>query len=60
MPSTDATGDWLQRNGKIGGLEGLEIVNRRILKRAMKNEKAKAYTLDIDATGIAAERTRRK
>lgn len=56
MPSTDATGDWLRRNGKKGGLEGLERVNRLILKRAMKREKVKAYTLDIDATGIVAEK----
>ncbi len=56
IPSTDATGDWLRRKGKNGGLEGLEEVNRRILKRAMKTEKVKAYTLDIDVTGIAAEK----
>jgi hypothetical protein len=33
MPSADATGDWLRRNGKNGGLEGLEMVNRCIRKR---------------------------
>ena len=52
MPSTDATGDWLRRNGNNGGLERLAKVNRRALKRALKKEKKKGYTLDIDTTGI--------
>ena len=56
MPSTDATGDWLRRSGTNGGLEGLGAVNCWMLKRAMKNEKEKAYTLDIDATGIESEK----
>jgi hypothetical protein len=56
MPSADATGDWLRRNGHNGGLEGLAKVNRRVVKRALKQEGEKAYTLDIDATGIASEK----
>ncbi len=56
MPSTDATGDWLRRNGHNGGLEGLAKVNRRVLKRALKKEGRKDYTLDIDATGIESEK----
>lgn len=56
MPSSDATGDWLRRTGSNGGLEGLEKVNRKVLKRALKREKRKGYTLDIDATGIEAEK----
>lgn len=56
MPSTDATGDWLRRSGSNGGLEGLGAVNRRMLKRGLKKEKAKEYTLDIDATGIESEK----
>lgn len=56
MPSSDATGDWLRRTGSNGGLEGLEEVNRKVLKRALKREKRKGYTLDIDATGIEAEK----
>jgi len=55
-PSTDATGDWLCRSGTNGGLEGLGAVNRRVLKRALKNEKVTEYTLDIDATGIESEK----
>jgi len=56
MPSTDATGDWLRRNGHNGGLEGLAKVNRWVLKRALKKEGKKEYTLDIDATGIESEK----
>ena len=56
MPSADATGDWLRRSGKNGGLEGLDKVRRRVLKRTFKHEKRKGYTLDIDATGIEAEK----
>jgi hypothetical protein len=56
MPSSDATGDWLRRTGSNGGLEGLEKVNRKMLKRVLKREKHKGYTLDIDATGIEAEK----
>jgi hypothetical protein len=56
IPSTDATGDWLRRSGTNGGLEGLGAVNCRALKRALKKEKEKEYTLDIDATGIESEK----
>jgi hypothetical protein len=56
MPSTDATGDWLRRSGHNGGLEGLAKVHRYVLKRALKKEREKGYTLDIDATGIEAEK----
>jgi len=56
MPSADATGDWLRRSGASGGLEGLRRVNRRTLKRGLKADGIKGYTLDIDATGIEAEK----
>jgi hypothetical protein len=56
MPSSDAMGDWLRRSGNNGGLSGLEKVNRMVLKRALAGEKRKNYTLDIDATGIEAEK----
>jgi len=56
IPSSDATGDWLRRSGVNGGLEGLEMVNRRFLKRGLKYDGLKGYTLDIDATGIEAEK----
>jgi len=56
IPSSDAFGDWLRSMGISDGLYGLEKVNRRLLKRGMKYDGIKAYTLDIDATGIVAEK----
>jgi len=56
IPSTDAMGDWLRRSGVNGGLECLGVVNRQMLKRGMKHDGLKGYTLDIDATGIEAEK----
>lgn len=56
MPSADATGHWLRRSGENGALEALGEVNRKLLKRALKRDRHKDYTLDIDATGIEAEK----
>jgi len=56
IPSSDAFGDWLRNMGVNGGLSALERVNRKLLKRAMKYDGIKGYTLDIDATGIEAEK----
>jgi len=56
MPSADATGDWLRRRGVSGGLDGLGAVKRRVLKRALKADGIPGYTLDMDATGIEAEK----
>ena len=56
IPSSDAFGDWLRTMGTNGGLAGLEQVNRKLLKRAMKYDGITGYTLDIDATGIEAEK----
>lgn len=56
IPSSDATGDWLRRSGVNGGLQGLAMVNRRCLKRGLKRDGIRGYTLDIDATGIEAEK----
>ena len=56
IPSSDAFGDWLRGMGVSGGLYGLDKVNRRLLKRGMKYDGIKGYTLDIDATGIEAEK----
>jgi hypothetical protein len=52
--SSDAIGDWLRNMGANGGLPGLERVNRKPLKRAIKYDGIKGYTLDIDATSIEA------
>jgi hypothetical protein len=56
IPSSDAFGDWLRNMGVNGGLSGLERVNRELLKRGMKYDGITGYTLDIDATGIEAEK----
>jgi Transposase DDE domain group 1 len=56
MPSSDATGDWLRRSGLNGSLEGLAKVNCRAIKRGLKYDGIKGYTLDIDATGIEADK----
>ena len=56
MPSPDATGNWLRRMGNGPGLESLAAVNRKVLARALKREKTRQFTLDIDATQIVAEK----
>jgi len=56
VPSSDAAGDWLRRMGEGRGLEGLAVASRRFLKRGLKYDGIKDYTLDIDATGIAAQK----
>jgi len=56
IPSADAMGDWLRRVGGTGGLEGLERVEQGLLRRGMKGDGIEGYTLDIDATGIVAEK----
>jgi hypothetical protein len=56
IPSTDAIGDWLRRMGAGDGLSGLEKVNQILINRGMKGDGRKKYTLDIDATGIEAEK----
>ena len=60
IPSPDAIGDWLRRMGAGKGLEGLQSVNQRLLKRAMQYDGIKGYTLDIDATGIMAQKEEAK
>ena len=56
VPSSDAAGDWLRRMGEKEGLNGLEKANKVLLKREIKYDGLKKYTLDIDATGIVAEK----
>ena len=56
MPSSDATGDWFRRSGYNSGLEGLGKANRKAIERGLKYDGLAGYTLDIDATGIAAEK----
>jgi len=56
IPSSDACGDWLRNMGSTGGLDGLKKVHQKLLKRGMKYDGIKEYTLDIDATGIEADK----
>lgn len=63
MPSSDATGDWLRRNGRANpgategdGLAGLQRVNRGVFRRLLRRDDRTSYTLDIDATQIVAEK----
>ncbi len=56
IPSSDALGKWLRRMGGNGDLQGLGRVNRSILHKSLEREKRSAYTLDIDATGVKAEK----
>lgn len=56
IPSSDALGDWLKRQGDGKGLAGLGRVRRNLLRRILNNEERCNYTLDIDATQIVAEK----
>ncbi len=56
FPSSDAIGDWMRRSGLNGGLEGLGKVNHSILSRCLAQDGLDGYTLDIDATGIEAQK----
>lgn len=56
VPTSDAIGDWLRRVSGTGGLSGLKKVNQKLLKRGMEHDGINGYTLDIDATGIEAEK----
>jgi len=56
VPTSDAIGDWLRKVSDTDGLPGLKKVNQKLLKRGMKYDGLKGYTLDIDATGIEAEK----
>ena len=56
VPSSDAAGDWLRRMGEGQGLEGLAAVQGRFLKRGLKYDGIKGYTLNMDATEILAQK----
>ena len=56
IPSPDAIGDWLRRTSQRGGLEGLDRINRRLLKRGLVFHDEDTTTIDICAMRIAAEK----
>ena len=54
-PSPDATGDWLRRHG-LAGVQAMARVNGRLLALMLREDRRPGYTLDIDATGIEADK----
>jgi hypothetical protein len=60
IPSADAVGDWLRRQGKGRGLSGLGVVRQLIIRRTLKRDTITDYTLDIDATQIVSEKEEAK
>lgn len=56
VPSSDAAGDWLRRQGVGTGLVALDEVNRRMIGAVLRTDERTEYTLDIDASQIVAEK----
>lgn len=63
IPSSDATGDWMRRMGRTNagaqgseGQAGLQRGNRCVFRRLLRQDDRQNYTLDIDATQIAADK----
>ena len=52
IPSSSAIGDWLKRMGERGGIGGMERVNDGVVRKVLKREDRKGYTLIIDPTMI--------
>ena len=60
VPDPDTVGDWLRRMGDPqtgqAGLEGLGQVRDALTARLLRRDGVEAYTLDVDATLIEAEK----
>ena len=60
LPDPDTVGDWLRRMGDPhtgqAGLEGLGQVRDALTARLLRRDGVEAYTLDVDATLIEAEK----
>lgn len=56
VPSSDAVGDWMRRQGSGKGLSELGLIRQGVVRRALKRDTTAEYTLDIDATQIIAEK----
>jgi len=56
IPSSSAIGDWLRRMGERRGIDGMERVNDGVVRRVLKREERKGYTLMADPTVIEAEK----
>ena len=55
VPTSDAIGDWLRRQG-LKGDELLKRINKEILRLAMERDGIKGYTLDIDSLMVESEK----
>jgi len=56
IPSCSAIGDWLKRMGERGGIKGMERINDGVVKKVLRREERKGYTLMADPTVIEAEK----
>lgn len=56
VPSSSAEGDWLKRVAERRGVEGMELVNMASVRKVIKKDKRKSYTLIVDPTIIEAEK----
>lgn len=56
IPSCSAIGDWLKRMGERGGIEGMEGVNDGVVRKVVRREDRKGYTLMADPTVIEADK----
>jgi hypothetical protein len=56
VPSSSAIGDWLRRMGERGGIGGMERVNDGVVRRVLKRDDQKGYTLIIDPTFIESDK----
>jgi len=60
LPDPDTVGDWLRRMGDPttgqAGLEGLGQVRDALTARILRRDGVTAYTLDVDATLVEAEK----
>jgi len=54
VPTTTAYGDWIKRNEEKK--QQIRQVNNVLSKRVLKRAKQEGFTLDIDASGIEAEK----
>lgn len=56
IPSCSAIGDWLKRMGERGGIARMERVNDGVVKKILKREDGKGYTLMADPTVIETDK----
>jgi hypothetical protein len=56
MPSLSTFGDWLVRSGANGGVEAMRGISEEVTGTIWKRLATAAYTLDVDATVIEAEK----